>query len=141
MIVIQRRLFWKVYLTLLASLVAVAVLMGLIWSIIGEGGRPRLGPLQFEVDERLIPERDSPPGALAAAMKRLGEDMDADVSIYDAQGSLVAAHGAPVVLGGGGREGSGRRTPCVSISPTAVRFWPDCARRGRARIGASSRSS
>ena len=34
MIVVQRRLFWKIYLTLLASLVAVAVLMGAFWAIV-----------------------------------------------------------------------------------------------------------
>ena len=39
MIVVQRRLFWKIYLTLLASLVAVAVLMGAFWSLVGESGR------------------------------------------------------------------------------------------------------
>ena len=108
MIVVQRRLFWKVYLTLLASLVAVAVLMGAFWALVGESGRPRLGALHLEVDERLIPERDSPPGAVAAAMKRLGEEMDADISVYDAQGSLVAAEGAPVGLGGRERFGPPR---------------------------------
>ena len=96
MIVIQRRLFWKIYLTLMASLVAVAVLMGAFWSLVGEDGRPRWGAFHLQVDERLIPERDSPPGAIAAAMKRLGDEMDADISVYDADGSLVAAQAAPI---------------------------------------------
>lgn len=104
MIVVQRRLFWKIYLTLLASLVAVAVLMGAFWSLIGEKGRPGWGAFQLEVDERLIPERDSPPGAIAAAIKRLGDEMKADISVYDANGSLVAAQGAPIAFGAGGRE-------------------------------------
>ncbi|RBP05770.1 signal transduction histidine kinase [Roseiarcus fermentans] len=103
MIVVQRRLFWKIYLTLLASLVAVAVLMGAFWSLVGESGRPRWGAFHLEVDERLIPERDSPPGAIAAAMKRLGDEMDADVSAYDARGALVAAQGAPIAFGEGER--------------------------------------
>jgi signal transduction histidine kinase len=104
MIVVQRRLFWKVYLTLLASLVAVAVLMGAFWWLIGENGRPTWGAFRLEVDERLIPERDSPPGAIAAAMNRLGEEMDADVSVYDAHGSLIAAQGSPIALGAGEQE-------------------------------------
>ncbi len=103
MIVVQRRLFWKIYLTLLASLVAVAVLMGAFWALVGES-RPRSGGFPLEVDERLIPESDSPPGAVAAAMKRLGDAMDADVSVYDAHGSLVAAEGAPLAPGAGGPE-------------------------------------
>ena len=104
MIVIQRRLFWKIYVTLLASLVAVAVLVGAFWALIGENGRPGWGAMHVEFDERLIPERDSPPGALAAAMKRLGDEFEADVSVYDAQGSLVGAQGAPIALGSAERE-------------------------------------
>ena len=34
MIGVRRRLFWKVYLTLLASLLAVAFLMGVFWSLV-----------------------------------------------------------------------------------------------------------
>jgi signal transduction histidine kinase len=104
MIVAQRRLFWKIYLTLLASLVAVAVLMGAFWSLIGENGGLRSGARHLEIDERLIPGSDSPPGAIAAATKRLGNEMEADISIYDADDSLVAAQGAPVALDAGGRQ-------------------------------------
>ena len=43
MIVVQRQLFWKVYLTLLASLVAVAVLMGSFWFLLGESRPAALG--------------------------------------------------------------------------------------------------
>ena len=104
MIVVQRRLFWKIYLTLLASLIVVAVLIGSFWSLLGESGRPRWGAFHIEVGEGLIPERDSPPGAIAAAMKELGDEMDADISVYDAHGSLVAARGAPIPFGMGMRE-------------------------------------
>jgi signal transduction histidine kinase len=107
MIVVQRRLFWKIYLTLLASLVAVAVLMGAFWALVGESGRFGSGAFPLEADERLIPGRDSPPGAVAAAMKRLGNEMNADISVYDAHGSLVAAQGPPIPFGVGGRERSG----------------------------------
>jgi signal transduction histidine kinase len=103
-IVVQRRLFWKVYLTLLASLLAVAVLISTFWWLVGENGRPSLGALHLEVDVRLVPESDSPPGVAAAATKRLGDEMDADISVYDAHGSLVAAQGAPIALGSAERE-------------------------------------
>ena len=36
MIGVRRRLFWRVYLTLLAGLLAVAFLMAAFWSSIGE---------------------------------------------------------------------------------------------------------
>jgi two-component system OmpR family sensor kinase len=141
MIVVQRRLFWKIYLTLMASLVAVAVLMGAFWSLVGDNGRPRWGAFHLEVDERLIPERDSPPGAIAAAMKRLGDEMDADISVYDAHGSLVAAQGAPIPFGAGERDRFGPPPrSCALIFPTAARFWRGCARRDRTRGCASCRS-
>ena len=108
MIVVQRRLFRKIYLTLLASLVAVTVLMGAFWGLIGENGRLRSGLRHLEIDERLIPERHSSPDAAGVALKRLGDKMDADVSLYDADGSLVAAQGAPVALAAGGRERFGQ---------------------------------
>jgi len=115
MIVAERRLFWKIYLTLLASLVAVAVLMGALWSLVGESGRPRWGAFHLEVDERLIPEHDSPPGAIAAAMKRLGDEMEADISVYDGQGFLVAAQGRPIAMSEGGRPHFGPPTRIVRI--------------------------
>ena len=49
MIVVQRKLFWKIYLTLLASLIAVAVLMGALWSVVGESGR-RINIYRAEVE-------------------------------------------------------------------------------------------
>ena len=76
MIVVRRRLFWKIYLTMLASLVAVAVLMGAFWSLVGENAPPRWRRVSPPCSTSgLIPERDSPPGAIAAAMKRLGDEM------------------------------------------------------------------
>ncbi|MBV8474505.1 MAG: two-component sensor histidine kinase, partial [Hyphomicrobiales bacterium] len=46
---VRRRLFWKVYLTLLASLVLVAFLIGGFWSLIGEGAPERLGPVHVRL--------------------------------------------------------------------------------------------
>jgi len=103
-IVVQRGLFWKIYLTLMASLVAVAVLMGALASLFGEGGAPRWSAFRLQVDERLVPERDTPPGVVAAAMKELGDEMDADISVYGADKALVAAQGPPVALDGDERR-------------------------------------
>jgi signal transduction histidine kinase len=104
MIVSRRRLFWKIYLTLLASLVAAAVLMGLMMSLMGQNGRPRWATFPLEVDERLIPDEGGPPGAMTAAVNRLGDEMEADISVYDARGSLVAAEGSPIPFGASARE-------------------------------------
>jgi signal transduction histidine kinase len=95
---VRRRLFWKVYLTLLASLVAVAFLMGAFWWAIGESHSERWGPSHVQLDDWSIPARDAPPGAVAAAMTRLGDELGSDISVYDAQGALVASRGRPIPL-------------------------------------------
>jgi signal transduction histidine kinase len=105
----RRRLFWKVYLTLLSSLVAVAVLMGTFWWLVGENSHEREGAFHIRLSDPLIPGRDSPPGAVAAAIKRLSEEIDADISVYGADGTLVAARGAPIMLAAG--DEGGRRRP------------------------------
>jgi len=97
---VQRRLFWKIYLTLLASLVAAAFLIGAFWSLVGEGPREQGTPLHVELEDWNIPQRDDPPGAVMAALKRLSEEMNADVSVYDRDGGLVASVGRPIPLAG-----------------------------------------
>jgi len=97
-IALPRRLFWKVYLTLLASLVAVILLMGAFFWLIGEGPHVRWIAIRLPVAALTIPERDDPPGAIAAALDRLSERAHADLSLYDAAGTLVAARGPPIAL-------------------------------------------
>jgi len=95
---VRRRLFWRVYLTLLASLVAVAFLMGALWWLVGETHYERWGASHVQLDDWSIPARDDPPGAVAAATKRLGDELGADISVYDAEGALAASRGAPIPL-------------------------------------------
>jgi len=95
---VQRRLFWKVYLTLLASLIAVAFLMGAFWWLVGESHYERWGPSHVQLDDWSIPARDDPPGAVAAAMTRLGDELGSDISVYDAQGALAASRGPTIPL-------------------------------------------
>ena len=98
MIGVRRRLFWKVYLTLLASLLAVAFLMAAFWWSIGERPHERWGASHVQLDDWSIPARDDPPGAVAAAIHRLGDELGADISVYDAEGALAASRGAPIPL-------------------------------------------
>ena len=98
MIGAPRRLFWRVYLTLLASLLAVAFLMGAFWWSIGERSHERWGASRVQLGDWSIPARDDPPGAVAAATRRLGDELGADVSVYDAAGTLAASRGLPIRL-------------------------------------------
>jgi hypothetical protein len=98
MMVFRRRLFWKVYLTLLASLVAVTVLMGGLWWLFGESSHERFGAFRVRLNDEMVPARDNPPGAIASGVKRLSDEIGADVSVYGADGTLAAAHGGPIPL-------------------------------------------
>ena len=98
MMVFRRRLFWKVYLTLLSSLVVVAVLTGTLMWLVGENSREHWSGFHIRLGDQMLPGRDSAPGAIVAAIDRLSAEVGADISVYAADGTLVAAHGKPIGL-------------------------------------------
>lgn len=116
MIAIRRRLFWKIYLTLLFSLVAVALSMGCFWWFLGEaqGQRWSAPHIHFAAKGSLEPS-----GPVQAAGGSTGQDdgTGADVSFYERDGTLVASHGRPIPFprddGAAGWEG--RRTLRVDL--------------------------
>ena len=61
MTLFRRRLFWKVYLTLLFSLLAVAVLMGTLMWLVGENSRERWSGFHIRLGDQMLPGRDRPP--------------------------------------------------------------------------------
>ena len=71
MTVFRRRLFWKIYATLLVSLVAANVFMGAFWWFLGEAQQRGGAPL---------------------------EGAGRDVSLYAADGAMIAARGPPIAL-------------------------------------------
>jgi signal transduction histidine kinase len=93
-----RRLFWRVYWALLGSLVVAAFAMGAFFWLIGENPHIRASAIRISAADLAIPARDQPPGTIAALVDRLSERMDADISLYDAAGTLVASHGRPIRL-------------------------------------------
>ena len=76
MILVRRRLFWRIYLTLIASLVAATLVMGAFFWFVGEAQR--------EV-------------APSSTYHRLHGP--ADVSVFSSEGTRTAARGAPIALG------------------------------------------
>src|SRR5882757_3418780 len=108
MIVIRRRLFWKIYLTLLASLVIVAMLMGWLLWLTGSSMSERWGAFRIHLTDLLKPAREGPPGALAQAADRLGDAVGADISIYGPDGQLILSRGEPVMLPSEDDERHGR---------------------------------
>lgn len=94
----RRRLFWKVYLTLLASLalatIAVLIVVRLTWA---ETGQPWTS-VQVRFLEAVIPAGDDPPGSIATAVERLAKGLDADIALFGPGGHRLAAAGAPISL-------------------------------------------
>ncbi len=115
MIGVRRRLFWKVYLTLLSSLVAVIALMGAFWWLVGERAPDGLRAPEIRLDDRLLPAPGGPSAALDAATDRLAGEMNADVSVYGADGKLVASHGIPIGLAASQREHFGMAARILRI--------------------------
>ena len=101
MIVMRRRLFWKIYLTVLSSLAAVALVMGGFWWFLGKtqrdwddasrGRAPGVGGFFSPVQ----PHWDG---------SGRGGPLDADVSVYARDGTLIASRGKPIELGPETRE-------------------------------------
>ena len=115
MIGVRRRLFWKVYLTLLSSLVAVIALMGAFWWLVGERAPDGLRAPEIRLDDRLLPAPGGPSAALDATTDRLAGEMNADVSVYGADGKLVASHGIPIGLAASQREHFGMTARILRI--------------------------
>jgi len=91
----RSRLFWKVYLTIIASLVLLLVAGTMIWRL-GPGGE------DFGWNERrqhFVATYFSEPGdrqALAGDVARLAQALRLDVGIYDADGALIISAGDPL---------------------------------------------
>ena len=104
----MRRLYLRIYAAVLASLVAFALVAGLLWHLLGEGGP---GGYAFEVAgvlaQNVLPPVDAPPVEQQAALERLAANLRADVGLFSADGSPLASVGAPVPAPGPGRERGG----------------------------------
>ena len=115
MILIRRRLFWKIYLTLLSSLVAVATLMGVFWWLMRDRG---LDENVFRVDlsDQAAMERNGATGNELDAILGAGDNFGSGVALYDGDGALIASRGRPIALSEGqGGEPAPRRGPIVRI--------------------------
>ena len=90
---IGRRLFWRIYLTLLASLALAAVLIGLLWHFSPNSGVEGLRRLPLRLMAAAIPLVDEPPGAINAAAARLAEAISGDITVVAPDGRLLAVAG------------------------------------------------
>ncbi|MGF3024589.1 sensor histidine kinase [Methylobacterium aquaticum] len=96
---LRRRLFWKIYLTLLAGLLGSAFAMAALWWAVGETPKRRLEMLEAQIAS----EATALAGHAAEAepaVGRLSAVVGADVALYERGGGLLAAHGTHARLVG-----------------------------------------
>ena len=93
----MRRLYQKIYLVFLASLIAVVAISGLSWRI-GQANLPHSEVLDLagELVLAALPPADAPPQVQQRAVERLGRRLHIDVALFDQNRAPVAAVGRPL---------------------------------------------
>ena len=89
-----RRLYLQIYLTIILSLIFVAIASGLIWGIFGH---ERANRYIYETTSRfvslMLPPASAPKLEQSSSLERLGRELDLDISLYDQNGNLIANYG------------------------------------------------
>ncbi len=89
---IRSRLFIKVYLTLLATLAAVAIASGLYWRATIDRDDISWGERRDRFLAEMLPVGDDP-AFIRTTLERLAAAFDSDIALYAADGRLLAAAG------------------------------------------------
>jgi signal transduction histidine kinase len=104
----MRRLYQKIYLTIVASLVLVVLVSGGIWRFGSEFSPARQA---FEtvgaVAAAVLPPASAPQPVQAQAITRIAEQLGTDIAIYNESRELIAAAGEPLPPPLRGRAGRG----------------------------------
>jgi signal transduction histidine kinase len=90
----MRRLYRKIYLVFLASLVAVVMMSGAAWHM-GQSNLPRGEVLELagELAQAVLPAPDAPREVQQRAVERLGRQLRVDLGLFDQNRAPVAAFG------------------------------------------------
>jgi len=93
----MRRLYQKIYLVFLASLVAVVAISGLFWRM-GQAGTPYGQALELvaELASAALPPADATPQVQRQAVERLGRRLRADIALFDRNREPIGAVGRPL---------------------------------------------
>ncbi len=95
----MRRLYFRIYLAVLASLIVFALAAGLLWRTLGESwGAWQGGEMVAQFAQNILPPVSTETAAQQAALEKLGAGLHTDVSLFAPDRSLVAAVGMPLSL-------------------------------------------
>jgi signal transduction histidine kinase len=93
----MRRLYQKIYLVFLASLVAVVVFSGTAWHFRLTGGpHNEVFEVAGELAQAALPAPDAPREALQRAIERFGRKLHADLALFDQNRAPVVVVGGPL---------------------------------------------
>ena len=106
-----RRLFWRIYLTLLASLALAAMLIALLWHLAGDKRVDSLRRLPVQLLQAAIPVVDQPSGATQAAASRIAQAVSGDITVLGADWQTVAVAGEHLKRISSGEEDDWDRPP------------------------------
>jgi signal transduction histidine kinase len=102
----MRRLYLRIYLALLVSLVAFALVAGALWRHLGDG-RGYAFEVAGVLAQNVLPPADAPAPEQQAVLERLAANLRADVALFTADRTPLAAVGAPLPAPDPGRERGG----------------------------------
>ena len=93
----MRRLYQKIYLTIVASLVLVVLVAGAIWRL-GAENTPAAQAFEMagELVGVLLPAADAPSAAQQAAVERIASRLRTDVALFDSARQRIASTGTPL---------------------------------------------
>jgi signal transduction histidine kinase len=93
----MRKLYLRIYLAVLASLAAFALASAVVWRQLGDAGPPGHA---FEVAgtlaQNVLPPATAPRSEQQAALERLATNRHADIALFAADGTSLAAVGQPL---------------------------------------------
>jgi signal transduction histidine kinase len=102
----MRRLYLRIYLAVLVSLVAFALVAGALWRHLGDG-RGYAFEVAGVLAQNVLPPADAPAPEQQAALERLAANLRADVALFAADRTSLAAVGTPLPAPDPGRERGG----------------------------------
>lgn len=93
----MRRLYQKIYLTIIASLVLVVLVAGAIWQF-GRGHAPMMQAFEMagELASGALPQANAPQSAQQQAVEQLARRLGTDVALFRVDGGRIASAGRPL---------------------------------------------
>ncbi len=94
----MRRLYFRIYAAMLASLVVFALCVGFIWRTMVDTKAiwPAAGEMAGRFAQNLLPPPSAPPHEQQAALERVGAGMPVDIGLFGPDGKPIAGIGRPL---------------------------------------------